>query len=233
MVVAVSMLLTPLSIIFYDKILVPCFIKHQKKLPYDNIIDSGNPVIIAGFGRYGQIIGRLLMANKIKTTVLDLDSENIELIKKFGFKVFYGDAGRLDLLETAGIKDAKIFILAIDDSERALEIAIQIKHKYPHLKILSRVRGRTQAYEFLKEEFESIYRETFESSLSMSIEALKILGFTHEQAQNSVRLFKEHDQLSLKRLFKLYGKENEYIMAAKQDRKNLENAFEADKLNIL
>lgn len=228
-VVAISMLLTPLVIIFYEKILDPYFTKFQKQKEYDSFPMQKNPVIIAGFGRFGQIIGRLLIANKIKATVLDLDSDNIELIRKFGLKVFYGDATRLDLLEAAGIQHAKLFINAIDDSEKALELAINVRKQYPHLKILSRVHGRTQAYEFLKENFDSIYRETFDSSLAMGLDALKFLGFTEQRAVRSVEVFRNYDNDSLQRLFKLYGHEKEYINEAKQSRKNLEEALKADQ----
>ncbi len=229
--VAISMILTPLIIILYEKVISPYFIRIQEKKAFDAIEDQKNPVIIAGFGRYGQIIGRLLSANKIKATVLDLDAQNIELIRKFGFKVFYGDASRLDLLQAAGIAHAKLFILAIDDSDKALEIAKHVREHYPQLKILARVRGRTQAYDFLKSDFNEIYRETFDSSLAMGVDALKALGYPAYYALRSVRFFKKHDEESLRRLFKLYGKEKEYINEAKQSRKNLEKAFQSDLQN--
>ncbi len=227
-VVAISMIFTPLMIIFYEKILEPYFIRTQEKKEFDTIEGQKNPVIIAGFGRYGQIIGRLLFANKIKATVLDLDADNIVVIRKFGFKVFYGDASRLDLLHAAGIEQAKLFILAIDDSSKALEIALLVRKHYPHIKILARVRGRTQAYEFLNENFPAVYRETFDSSLAMAVDALKALGYPAYYAWRSVRFFRKHDEASMQRLFKLYGNEKEYMDAAKKSRKNLEKAFTAD-----
>ena len=228
--VAISMVLKPLMIIFFEKLLAPYFICRQEQKKIDPVEGERNPVIIAGFGRYGQIIGRLLIANKIKATVLDLDADNIELIRKFGFKVFYGDASRFDLLEAAGIAHAKLFILAIDDSEKALEIAMHVREHYPALKILARVRGRTQAYDFLKKDFTSIYRETFDSSLAMAVDALKELGFPAYHALRCVRFFKQHDEQSVKRMYKLYGAENEmeYINKAKQSRRNLEKAFSED-----
>jgi glutathione-regulated potassium-efflux system ancillary protein KefC/glutathione-regulated potassium-efflux system protein KefB len=227
-VVAISMIFTPLLIIFYEKILEPFFIRSQETKEFDTIEGQKNPVVIAGFGRYGQIIGRLLFANKIKATVLDLDADNIVIIRKFGFKVFYGDASRLDLLQAAGIEHAKLFILAIDDPQGALAIAMLVRTHYPHIKILARVRGRTQAYEFLKEDFHEVYRETFDSSLAMGVDALKALGYPAYYAWRSVRFFRKHDEASLERLFKLYGNEKEYMDAAKKSRKNLEKAFTAD-----
>jgi voltage-gated potassium channel Kch len=222
-------------IIFYEKVLSPYFIRTQSNDPFDTIVSKKSTVVIAGFGRFGQIIGRLLMANKIKTTILDLNADSIELVRKFGFKVFYGDASRLDLLEAAGIKDASLFIIAIDDSDKALEIAKHVREHYPDLKILARVHGRTQAYDFLKNDFEFIYRETFDSSLAMGIDALKSLGYADDQASRAVQLFKAHDEASLKTLSALYESKGHlgkaYINESKQSRKNLEDAMMADQAN--
>lgn len=227
-VVAISMVLTPLIFIAYEKIIAPLFIRSQEEREFDELKPKENHVVIAGFGRFGQIVGRLLLANKIKATILDLDSENIEVIRKFGFKVFYGDASRLDLLQAAGIEKARLFILAIDDSAKALEIALNVRKHYPHLKILARVRGRTQAYDFLKEDFNDIYRETFDSSLMMGVDALRTLGYPAHHALRCAQLFKHHDEQSIQQLFKLNVLEKEYMNIAKENRKNLEKAFHAD-----
>ncbi|MCS5711214.1 monovalent cation:proton antiporter-2 (CPA2) family protein [Candidatus Berkiella aquae] len=231
--VAISMLLTPLMIIFYEKVLAPYFVRSQKDTDFDNIEQQKSTVVMAGFGRFGQIIGRLLIANKIKTTVLDLDAEAIAILRQFGFKVYYGDASRMDLLEIAGIKNASLFIIAIDDSEKALEIAKQVRKHYPDLKILARVHGRTQAYDFLKNDFNHVYRETFDSSLAMGLDALQSLGFDQEQAERMVKLFKEHDEASLAHLSKLYNRPGQpdqaYINEARKSRKNLEDAMMADR----
>lgn len=231
--VAMSMLLTPLMIIFYEKVLAAYFVRCQKEEAFDTMENQKSTVVIAGFGRVGQIIGRLLLANKIKTTVLDLDVETINVVRKFGFKVFYGDASRMDLLETAGIKEASLFILAVDDSEKGLEIVKNVRKYYPHVKILCRVRGRTEAYDFLKEDFNHIYREVFETSLVMGADALKSLGYEEEQANRMVKIFKDHDQASIYSLSKLFDKKGEpkqdYINEANESRKNLEEAMMADQ----
>lgn len=231
--VAMSMLLTPLMIIIYEKVLAAYFVRCQKDEAFDTIENQKSTVVIAGFGRVGQIIGRLLLANKIKTTVLDLDVDTINVVRKFGFKVFYGDASRMDLLETAGIKEASLFILAIDDSEKGLEIVKNVRKYYPHIKILCRVRGRTEAYDFLKEDFNHIYRETFDTALVMGVDALKSLGFEEQQANRTVKIFKDHDQASIYSLSKLFDKKGDpkqdYINEANESRKNLEDAMTADQ----
>lgn len=231
--VAMSMLFTPLMIIFYEKILAPYFVRCQQDQAFDEIPSKKNRVVIAGFGRFGQIVGRLLFANQIKTTILDLDAQTIDIVRQFGFKVFYGDASRMDLLETAGIAHAQLFIIAIDDSDKALEIAKQVRKLYPNLPILARVHGRTEAYDFLKEGFDQIYRETFDSSLALGIDALKVLGVTQEQADRRVKIFKEHDESAMRSLASLYDKDGkpkqDYINEAKQSRVNLEEAIMADR----
>lgn len=237
--VALSMLFTPLMIILYEKIIAAYYVNCQKckdkKPEFDKIEDQKHKVVIAGFGRVGQIVGRILLANKMKPTVLDLNVETIEIVRKFGFEVFYGDASRLDLLETAGIKDATLFVIAIDDSEKALEIAKMVRGLYPNLKILCRVRGRTEAYEFMKADFNQVYRETFESALVMGRDALKVLGVNDEQVSRMVTIFREHDEASMRSLSKLYDSKGnprqDYINEANENRKNLEEAIMADQNN--
>jgi monovalent cation:proton antiporter-2 (CPA2) family protein len=227
-IVTMSMILTPLMMIFYEKVVMPYYDKRQVNTDYDTIENKKNPVIIAGFGRFGQIVGRLLIASKIKATVLDLDADQIDIIRKFGFKVFYGDASRFDLLQSAGIEHAKLLIIAIDDSAKALEIALHVREHFPDIQILSRVRGRTEAYEFLGHDLHQVYRETFESSLRMGVDALVALGKTRDDAKRLVSLFREHDEAAMLRLFKLYGDDEAYINEAKQSRINLEKALSSD-----
>jgi monovalent cation:proton antiporter-2 (CPA2) family protein len=228
LVVALSMLFTPLLIMLYAKFIEPRF--HQKQTQESDIEEQDNPVVIAGFGRVGQIVGRLLTANGIKTTVLDVDATYIDMLRKVGFKVFYGDAERMDLLYKAGLDKAKILILAIDDSERALKIAKEVRGKYPDLKILARVRGRAQAFEFINNGFVDCYRETYDTSISMGMDALRYLGFSAHQAQRAGHLFKKLDTEALYGIASLYGRDDQsYFSEAQQNRENLEKAFAADR----
>lgn len=227
--VAVSMMLTPVLIILFERFIEPYLISVQEKKEYDEMEFQENPVIIAGFGRVGQIIGRLLMANNIKATVLDYDSENIESVRRFGFKVFFGDASRMDLLLAAGIEHAKLFILAIDDSDKALQIATSVRAQFPNLKILARVHGRRYAYEFIKNDFNSVYRETLDSSLMMGADALKALGFPEHYASRCANLFRFHDEDNMRRLSKGYEDEQALIDEVKRHTKNLEETFQINR----
>jgi monovalent cation:proton antiporter-2 (CPA2) family protein len=228
LVVALSMLLTPLIILIYAKFVEPRFLDETAQ--ESDIEEQDNPVVIAGFGRVGQIVGRLLMANGVKTTVLDVDATYIDTLRKVGFKVFYGDVDRMSLLQKAGLDKAKLFILAIDDSELALKIAKEVRNEYPHLKILARVRGRAQAFDFINNGFVDCYRETYDTSLHMGIDALRHLGFSARQAHKAGDLFKKLDTASLHSIAPLYGKDDQaYFNQARLNRENLEKAFAADR----
>jgi glutathione-regulated potassium-efflux system ancillary protein KefC len=134
-------------------------------------------VIIAGFGRFGQIVGRLLNANRIKLTVLDHDPDQIELLRRFGFKVFYGDATRVDLLHAAGAAKARALVLAIDDIEDSLALADAVREHFPDLPILARARNVTHMYELMDRGVTIIERETFESALQLGRRVLALLGY--------------------------------------------------------
>lgn len=231
-VVALSMLLTPLIMLFYEKVLERSVIE-SKDTGESDVTEQHNPVIIAGFGRFGQVVGRFLMANGVKTTVLDIDANQVESIRKFGFEVFYGDAQRLDLLHTAGLAQAKLFILTIDDTDKAVEIARQVKKSYPKLKILIRVRARSNVYEAIKAGFslKEIYRETFDSAINMGIHAIQNFEFTKDQATRAANLFKSVDENQLVIMSKVYaGKiDQDYISQSRQNAKDLENILLADR----
>ena len=231
-VVALSMLFTPLLILLYEKIIEPVILRRETAKEPD-VVEKSNPVIIAGFGRFGQVVGRYLMANGIHTTVLDIDANQVESIRKFGFEVYYGDAKRLDLLHAAGLDQAKLLILAIDDTEKALAIARMVKKNHQQLKILIRVRGRTNVYEAINAGFElkEIYRETFDSALKMGIEALTLFGFSESQANRSAELFNKIDEEHLSEMAHKYdGNINQdFISQSRQNAKDLENILTADR----
>ncbi|MEE8043514.1 MAG: monovalent cation:proton antiporter-2 (CPA2) family protein, partial [Thermodesulfobacteriota bacterium] len=196
LVVAVSMALTPILMIFNEKLLQPRFSNLDEK-PESDTIDEKNIVIIAGFGRFGQIVGRLLHANNIGTTVLDYKPSQIDMVRKFGYKVFYGDASRIDLLHSAGASEAKLFILAIDDKEKALEIAETVKKHFPNLEVLARSFDRRHTYELMNLGVRVIQRETFNSALELGTSALRHLGFHGYQAHRAALIFKHHDEITL------------------------------------
>ncbi|MDD3266032.1 MAG: monovalent cation:proton antiporter-2 (CPA2) family protein [Burkholderiales bacterium] len=229
-VVALSMMMTPLIMLIYDKCLLKIF--NDGDSPETNVVNQDNQVIIAGFGRVGQIIYRFLLANGFDSTILDLDSQQIDLVSKFGHKVFYGDASRMDLLRLAGLKDAKLLVVAINDGVKALKIATMVRQAYPHIKILIRVRSRTEAYEALNLgfDFDDIYRETFDSALNIARDSLQHLGLSLTNIDSTLQDFKKLDKEGLKAMSPYYkGKmDDEYVNQAKLNREQLERVLKND-----
>lgn len=169
--------------------------------------------MIAGFGRVGQIVARLLRARGLAATVLDLDPSTIDLMRRIGLKAYYGDATRLELLHAAGCAKAKVFVLAIDDVEKSIELAELVRRNFPHLKIIARVRNRPHYYRLRKLGVETVIRETFASSLEMGVEALRALGFGAHTALRSARNFRAHDEAAIERLAAIAGKGDDAFFA--------------------
>ena len=192
--VAISMAFAPLLMLADDKLLQPWLAPRRDKRAPDAIDERGAEVIIAGHGRFGMTIVRLLQANGRRTVVLDHDAEQIEALRKFGYRVYYGDAARLDLLEAAGAKDAKVFVLAIDDRDRALVIAESVLRHFPHLRVVARAFDRVHAYQLINAGVHAVYREVFGTSVDMARDVLTTLGAHPFEAQRAAALFKAHDE---------------------------------------
>ena len=191
-VVAVSMAATPLVTAAYERLVLSR--KEDRAEPEALPFDEGDPdVIVAGFGRFGQIAARLLIANKFKVVLLDSSIEAIDAIRRFGWRVHYGDASRLDLLRTAGAEKAKVLLIAIDDRDKALEMVEAAHQAFPNLTILARAFDRRHAYELLKTPGVSIERETFESALNYGRKALLKLGVSDRRALRAAIVFREQD----------------------------------------
>ena len=201
--VALSMLTTPLLMVIHDKFIEPR-LDRAPAPPMDEIEDEGHPVIIAGFGRFGQIVGRLLHANGIDATVLEHDPNHIETLRRFRFKVFYGDACRLDLLRTAGAERARVLVVAIDDREGAIRLIELVRENFPHLQIISRAWDVAHAFELLEAGVHVYERESFEGALRLGEEALKRLGFTAWRAKQAAHRFRAHDEETLRELYSHY-----------------------------
>ena len=182
LVVAISMFLTPALFIFFDKILAPRFEAKQASREQDTIDEKGT-VIIAGIGRFGQIVNRLLVANGIQTIVLDHDAKQVENLRQLKIKAYFGDATRPDLLETAGIAEADLFVIAIDDRERAVELVRHMKHKHPNVTLLVRAFDQIHYYQLKLAGAEIIVKETYFSALDLGCEALIRLGFQPNRAE--------------------------------------------------
>jgi len=227
-VVALSMMTTPLLLIVHDRLIEPRF-SGRRQPAFDAVEDEGNPVIIAGFGRFGQIVGRLLAANRIGVTVLDHDPIHIDTIRKFGHKVFYGDATRLDLLRSAGAGQAKLIIVAIDDVEQSLRLVDSVKEEFPHLAILVRARNVQHAFELMARGISVYQREIFESALLLGEQALTQLGHGPYAAHKAAQKFRAHDIKALQKRYQARDDEEKLISVVREARSQLAQAMSADE----
>lgn len=230
-IVALSMAATPLLLLLHEKVLLPRLIRRSAPRPMDDIPSEDNPVLIAGFGRFGHIVGRLLRATGHGATVLDMDSDQVDLLRRMGLKLFYGDASRPDLLESAGAARARLLVIAIDDEEKALQIIDTARQHHPHLKILARATGRLHAYEMVKRGVDHIYRETLGSSLDLGADTLRLLGHAEAEVQRAVSLFRELDERSLRSMAEVWHQHKlgaAYVNAARDQIEEMEKLFAAD-----
>jgi len=231
LVVAMSMLLAPLLLIFYDKVIDRKSVAGNSYESSDEI-EPTTQVIIAGYGRFGQIIGRLLSAQGYHLSILDHSPSQIEMLKRFGNKVYYGDASRQDLLEAAGADDAKLLVIAIDDTDKVIELSKLAQKHFPKLKIVARARDRRHAYELMSIGVTVFKRETFDSALNLGVEALKLLGNDDIKAQRAGEIFSEHDHESLRLLADLWGDDHSYGVAVKQRKEDLQRVLAKDKAEL-
>jgi monovalent cation:proton antiporter-2 (CPA2) family protein len=213
-VITLSMALNPLFSKMDEKF--SCKKQQNEEIKYDEIKDESPVAIIAGFGRFGQIFGRLMRAQGIRFVSIDHDSTQIELLRKFGSKVYYGDASRLDLLEAAGAARAKYFIVAVDNVETSVNIVKTLKQHFPHLKIFARARNRGHMFDLMDEGVTHIKRETFDSSLMFVKEFLVDLGYELKRATSIVERFKEHDELMVLEQHKVRHDDKMFVSLAKQ-----------------
>jgi glutathione-regulated potassium-efflux system ancillary protein KefC len=200
----------------------------------DEMEDEGNKVIIAGFGRFGQIVGRLLHANGIDATVLEHDPNHIETLRRFRFKVFYGDARRLGLLRAAGAENASLMVIAIDEPESALRLTELVRENFPHLKIVSRAWDVAHVFELLEHEVDVYERETFEGALLLGEKALKQLGFTAWRARQAAHLFRAHDEETIREIYHHYHEDDDVRVRISADaRERLREMMQSDEENII
>jgi monovalent cation:proton antiporter-2 (CPA2) family protein len=227
--VVLSMALAPLLLLLNEKLIQPRVGTREREKRPPDAIEEENPVIIVGFGRFGHVAGRLLLANGVNATVLDFDSDHVELLRNLGFKVFYGDASRLDLLHAAGAERARLMILAVDRPEKSLEIVGCVQKHFPNLTILARARGRPHAYDLLEAGVEHVYRESLDSSLRLGVEALRQLGFRSYQAHRAAARFREHDEESLRELAGLRDDRRAYVSRAREMIQDMEQMLREDR----
>ncbi|TWW01668.1 monovalent cation:proton antiporter-2 (CPA2) family protein [Chitinophaga pinensis] len=230
-VVALSMALTPLLLLLHERIIQPRF---NKTAPDDtreaDEIQEKHPVIIAGFGRFGNIVGRFLRVNGIQATILDLDSDRVDALHNLGIKVYYGDASRHDLLASAGAADAKVIIIAMDTVEQTLEVVKVVRKHFPHLQMLVKAENIPDTYELMDLGVLHIYRETLDTSLRMGADALQMLGVRAYQAQRNVSTFRKQDEKALKGLSAIRNDKKLYINTVKERIEELEKLMSNDRV---
>lgn len=230
-VVALSMMITPLLILFYDRKLARKFMSFMpvnlEEMQPRSIEHSD--VVIVGYGRFGQIIGRLLQANGIRKTILDHDPKQIDFLRRFGWKVYYGDVADMRLLRAAGAEKARLVVLAVDERGKAVDAARKIKSEFPHIKIMARAFDRRHAYDLTKAGVDYFERETFEAALHMGEEVLKELGYNAAAAKRLARKFSQHDRDTLRDSFQHFEDEKAMISHSLQSREELIKIFESDR----
>jgi glutathione-regulated potassium-efflux system ancillary protein KefC/glutathione-regulated potassium-efflux system protein KefB len=227
--VAVSMALTPVAMILYERIAQMFDAAIPKVTPDTGAFEDGEPdIIIAGFGRFGQITGRLLTANGFRSTVLDSDIEQIDLLRRFGRRVHYGDATRMDLLRAAGIERARMLIVALDDREKTVELVETARKAFPDLVILARAWDRRHAYDLLANGADAVERETFEGALALGTTALQKLGYRAHRAHRAGAIFRRHDRKSFEDLRPVWGQEEAYILASRDAAQTMDKLLNAD-----
>lgn len=227
-VVAISMGLTPLVMLLNERLILPRVGTGEIERRPDDLIDEKNPVIIAGFGHFGNTVGRFLRANNVQATYLDLDSDTVDVLRKMGFKVFYGDASRHELLQSAGASEAKIIIIAIQAQNKRLEMIETVKKHFPHLHMFVRATNRYDAYDQMNAGMLHVYRETLDTSLRMGVDALNMLGHRAYTTKRLARLFLKHDEINLKKLAAIRNRE-EYISESKKFIEEIELIIQADR----
>lgn len=228
LLVTISMALTPVAMLILEKVGEPIFAKRQPKREYDTIPDHEHPVIIAGFGRVGQIIGRVLRMHNIEFTAIERSANRVDFVRKFGNQVYYGDPKNPEILRAAGISHAKLFILAVDDLERSINTAEYMVHNYPNVVLLARARDRQHYYRLREVGVRHIWRETYLSSLDMSRESLQLLGVSPEKARETIQTFRDYDDELIERQQAIYDDEASLIESAQSAIAELESLFDED-----
>ncbi|MBM4312366.1 MAG: potassium transporter [Deltaproteobacteria bacterium] len=231
-VTAISMTATPLLLLINERLILPRFGTPERVEKAADAIDLQHPVILAGFGPFGSTVGRFLRANGIEATILDNDSDRVDMLRKMGFKVFYGDATRVDILKAAGADQAKILIAAIGSPEINKELVDKAQQLFPHLEIMVRAENRFDAYEFMDMGLKDIYRETLDTSVRLGIDVLFKLGFRRYSATRAGQNFIKYDEAAMRQLVTHRHDESIYIFNVKEqirlEEQLLTNDREAD-----
>jgi len=229
LVVTLSMIATPFLFAAEERWIAPRLITKPVR-PFDTIdVDGEPPVIIAGFGRVGQIVGRVLRLRGIPFTALEQSAAQVDFVRRFGNKVYYGDPTREDLLRAAGAEHAKVLVVALEDMEQSLRVVELAKRHFPHLIIYARARNRRHAHFLMDRGVRNFVRETYDSSLRLTGGVLEALGVSPDDARHTLETFREHDERTLIRQHAVHHDENRLIQTSRQAAAELQSLFEADR----
>ncbi|SDF17574.1 monovalent cation:proton antiporter-2 (CPA2) family protein [Chitinophaga filiformis] len=232
-VVALSMALTPLLLLIYERGIQPRLSQpdtgNNNTREADEIHEK-HPVIIAGFGRFGNIVGRFLRVNGVKATILDLDSDRVDALHNLGVKVYYGDAARRDLLEAAGAAEAKIIIVAMDTVEQTLDVVKIVRKHFPHLQMLVKAEHIPDTYELMDLGVLHIYRETLDTSLRMGADALQMLGVRAYHAHRNISTFRKQDEKALKGLSAIRNDKKLYVNTVRERIEEIEKLMANERV---
>jgi glutathione-regulated potassium-efflux system protein KefB len=227
-VVTISMIVSPLLMSLHTNVIEPRLAQPEHR-EFDRVESQDSRVIIAGFGRFGQIIGRVLRMRRISFTALEGSVAQVDFVRRFGSKVYYGDASRLEVLQAAGAARAEVFVLALDDVDASVRTAELVRRHFPNLKIMARARNRQHALRLMDIGVRYFIRETYLSSLDLAQHTLEALGLTRADAIESIRRFDVHDKKQLQAQREFRDDEQKLIQSAQQAARELEQLFESDK----
>jgi monovalent cation:proton antiporter-2 (CPA2) family protein len=226
--VTLTMATTPILFFLFERFVAPRLGAAEENRAFDVSPSRDTPVIIAGFGRMGQVVGRILRGLQIPFTALDNDAERIDFITRFGAQVFYGDASRVEMLRAARADAAQVFVLCVSDVSLSVRCAATVKAHFPHLKIIARARDRAHAYRLMELGVDRVIRETFHASLEISSQVLEGVGLTYSDGQAAIDRFQEHDEALLKASLEVKDDEKALMAMARAAREELEQLFEQD-----
>nr|WP_321452451.1 monovalent cation:proton antiporter-2 (CPA2) family protein [uncultured Carboxylicivirga sp.] len=224
-IIALSMLITPLFFIINEKIILPRISKKEaKEMDQDCVDEEANPVIMAGFGRFGMVLGRFLNANGIRSTIIDINPHNIEYLKKFGFKIYYGDITRADMLEAAGAAKAKVLVIVMGDRQQIDKLVDVATKNFPHLKLVVRAVDVAHSLELANKKVDYFQQETFDSAVSLGADALRSLGMSNYSVHRAATTFRHLDRRFMDNLRQRYDMDDpHFVLEARKFSEHLEN----------
>jgi glutathione-regulated potassium-efflux system ancillary protein KefC len=223
------MVATPFLILLFDRVFVPIINARKPEAGVPSDLPVGRSVIVLGYGRFGQIVTRLLRAQGYSMTLIDDDPAQIELVKRFGVKVFYGDGGRLDILRAAGAAEAEMIVIAVAGGDRILTIAELVRRHFPKVKIAARAVDRSHAHQLMALGVEAWERETFRGAISLGEKALRALGHDAEDAGALAASFQEHDEQLLRESYELRDDRDAYVGFVRRSTEMLDRVMRADR----